>query len=302
MKVLVSGATGFIGTQLCQHLRTEGCTVWGLSRSRRDAASTSGVDRYIQWQPTTEVLPAAALEGVDAVVHLAGESVAGRWSAAHRKAIEESRVVGTRNLVAGIADAAERPRVLVSSSAIGFYGDRGDEDLTETSDAGQADDFLVQVSQKWEAEARAAEELGVPVVRLRTGIVLGHGGGALKEMLLPAKLGLGGPLGSGRQWWSWIHMNDVVGIVRHALDQTDSTVWNNTAPVPVRQKEFAREMGRVLRRPAFAPAPAFALKLVLGGFANELLSSKKVLPTATQASGYEYQYPEIGPALADLLG
>ncbi len=160
----------------------------------------------------------------------------------------------------------------------------------------------MQVSEKWEAEARAAEDLGVAVVRLRTGIVLGHGGGALKEMLLPAKLGLGGPLGSGRQWWSWIHMDDVLGIVRHALDQSDSTVWNNTAPVPVRQKEFAREMGRVLRRPAFAPAPGFALKLVLGGFANELLSSKKVLPVATQAAGYEYRYPELGGALADLLG
>ncbi len=302
MKVLVTGATGFIGTPLCRHLRSEGCTVWGLSRSRRDAAETSGVDRYIQWQPTEEPLPAAALEGVDAIVHLAGESVAGRWGAAHRAAIEASRVLGTRNLVAGIASAADRPRVLVSSSAIGFYGDRGDEDLTEASAAGQPDDFLVQVSEKWEAEARAAEDLGVAVVRLRTGIVLGHGGGALKEMLLPAKLGLGGPLGSGRQWWSWIHMDDVLGIVRHALDQSDSTVWNNTAPVPVRQKEFAREMGRVLRRPAFAPAPGFALKLVLGGFANELLSSKKVLPVATQAAGYEYRYPELGGALADLLG
>jgi len=188
----------------------------------------------------------------------------------------------------------------VSASAIGYYGDRGDEELTE--DSGPGNDFLADVSKEWEAEAVNAEAAGVTVIRLRTGIVLGHGGGALAEMLLPAKLGAGGPLGSGRQWWSWIHLQDVVGIIEHALGLQDSQALNNTAPEPVRQNAFAKALGRVLHRPAFAPAPAFMLKLVLGGFANELLSSKRVLPAATLASGYEYRFPELEGALRDILG
>ena len=303
MRILITGATGFIGSQLTRFLADQGHEVWALSRNATSAQQrVPALARAFNWDLMSEPAPAEAFEGVDAIVHLAGETVAGRWGAAHRKAIEESRVVGTRHLVAGMAAVEPRPRVLVSSSAIGFYGDRGDEELTEDSSPGDSSDFLARVGIGWEEEARKAEQIGVTVVRLRTGIVLGHGGGALEEMLLPAKLGAGGPLGSGKQWWSWIHIADVIGIIHHAIGLEASTVLNNTAPNPVRQKEFAKGLGRVLRRPAFAPAPAFALKLVLGGFANELLSSKRVLPAATQASGYEYRFPTLDGALADLLG
>ena len=301
MRALITGATGFIGSALSHRLRQKGHEVWALSRDGDSAARhVPAISRAFTWDPMAGPAPTEALEGVEAVVHLAGESVAGRWSARKREAIEQSRVVGTANLVAAIAELSQRPRVLVSSSAIGFYGDRGEEPLTEDSASG--DDFLAHVSQAWEAAARDAEGLGLTVVRLRTGIVLGRGGGALKEMLLPAKLGLGGPLGSGKQWWSWIHIDDAVGIIEHALSMKFSTALNNTAPVPVRQIEFAKALGRVLHRPAFAPAPAFALKLVLGGFAVELLSSKRVLPEATRASGYEFRFPELGAALEDILG
>ncbi len=282
-------------------MRREGHEVWALSRSGESATSGNpAIGRAFLWDPMGGPAPLEAFEGVEAVVHLAGESVAGRWSADKCAAIEQSRVIGTANLVAAIAELSERPRVLASSSAIGFYGDRGEETLTEESRGG--DDFLARVSKGWEAAARDAEGLGVAVVRFRTGIVLGPGGGALKEMLLPAKLGLGGPLGSGRQWWSWIHLDDAVGIIEHALHLNFSVAMNSTAPSPVRQIEFARALGKVLHRPAFAPAPAFVLKLALGGFSVELLSSKRVLPEATRGSGYEFRFPELGPALDDILG
>lgn len=301
MRTLITGATGFIGSALSRRLQRTGHEVWALSRGGDSATShLPAVSRAFAWDPMAGPAPAEAFEGVEAVVHLAGESVAGRWTRARREAIEQSRVVGTTNLVAAIEELSQRPRVLVSSSAIGYYGDRGEESLTEQSHSG--DDFLARVSREWEAAARGAEGLGVSVVRLRTGIVLGHGGGALKEMLPPAKLGLGGPLGSGRQWWSWIHLEDAIGIIEHALTLNQSTALNGTAPVPVRQIEFAKTLGGVLKRPAFMPAPAFVLKLVLGGFAVELLSSKRVLPEATRASGYDFRFAELGPALADILG
>ena len=300
MRTLLTGATGFIGRALSNRLHEKGHEVWALSRG--GGAATSGIpsiSRAFAWDPMGGPAPAGAFEGVEAVVHLAGESVTGRWNPDKLAAIEQSRVVGTANLVAAMGELSERPRILASSSAIGYYGDRDEETLTEDSRPG--DDFLARVGQGWEAAARDAEGLGISVVRFRTGIVLGPGGGALKEMLLPAKLGLGGPLGSGRQWWSWIHMDDAVGIIEHALGLNHSTALNCTAPVPVRQREFARSMGRVLKRPAFAPAPAFILKLVLGGFAVELLSSKRVLPEATRSSGYDFRFTELGPALEDLL-
>jgi len=301
MRTLITGATGFIGSALSHRLQQHGHEVWALSRGGDSATSRNpAISRGFAWEPMGGPAPAEAFEGVEAVVHLAGESVVGRWSADKREAIEQSRVVGTANLVAAIAELSQRPRVLASASAIGYYGDRGEDVLTEESSGG--DDFLAQVSQGWEAAARDAEGLGVTVVRFRTGIVLGPGGGALKEMLLPAKLGLGGPLGSGRQWWSWIHLDDAVGIIEHALALNFSTALNSTAPVPVRQIDFAKALGRVLHRPAIAPMPAFALKLVVGGFAVELLSSKRVLPEATRASGYEFRFPELGPALDDIIG
>ena len=301
MRILITGATGFIGSHLTAALADDGHEVWALSRSGDSARQrVPQLQRAFSWDPLAGPAPAEAFEGVEAVVHLAGESVAGRWGAAQKEAIEKSRTVGTANLVAGMAALEQRPRILASSSAIGYYGDRGDEKLTEAAEPG--DDFLAEVGKGWEAAAREAESLGVTVVRFRTGIVLGKGGGALKEMLLPAKLGLGGPLGSGKQWWSWIHMDDAVGVIRHAIAQESNCALNNTAPEPVRQRDFARAMGKVLRRPAFAPAPAFMLRLVLGGFATELLTSKRVIPEATMASGYEFRFPTLDGALQDLLG
>lgn len=301
MNILITGATGFIGSHLSEHLNNEGHRVTALSRdpdgARRQVPALAGA---FAWSPLSERPPAEALRDVEAIVHLAGEPVDGRWTDDKKEAIRDSRVIGTRNLVTAIAEAEKRPEVLVSGSAIGYYGDRGDETLTEDADPG--DDFLASVCREWEREAHAARELGLRVHTIRTGIVLGPDGGALEQMLLPAKLGLSGPLGSGRQWWSWIHIEDEVGILAHALTNlSESGALNGTAPGPVRQKEFAKALGRVLHRPAFLPAPAFALELVLGGFAVELLSSKRVLPEAARAAGYHFRHPDLEPALREIV-
>lgn len=300
MRVLITGATGFIGSAVCEHLAQGGHRVSVLSRDPGVARERlASIAEAVAWQPDAEPAPVTAIEGIDAIVHLAGESVAARWSSARKAAIRNSRILGTRNLVAGLAAATSRPRVLVSSSAIGYYGDRGNDLLTEDSAPGSG--FLADVCRGWEKEARAAESLGLKVIRLRTGIVLGADGGALAQMLTPAKLGLGGPLGSGRQWWSWIHLHDVVRLVAHCLEATGNAVYNNTSPVPVRQKEFARCLGRALGRPAFLPAPGVALRIVLGGFSSELLGSKRVIPEATLGSGFRYRFPELEAALEDLI-
>lgn len=301
MRVLVSGATGFIGTRLCQELAGAGHEVKALSRDPSAARQAlDGIDDAHAWAPNDEPAPPTVIEGADAIVHLAAERVNGRWTNAKKERIRNSRAAGTRNLVDAIEASDDRPTVLVSASAIGYYGDRGEEKLTEES--GPGDGFLPEVCQRWEEEATRAEELGLRVVRLRIGIVLDAGGGALGAMLLPFKLGIGGPLGSGRQWWSWIHRDDLVGIVRFALENERLTgVYNATAPEPVRQKDFAAVLGDVLHRPAFMPAPAFALKLVLGGFAVELLGSKRVLPGRIAAAGYEFEHPGLREALEAAL-
>ena len=301
MRVLVTGATGFVGRRLCQVLSESGCQVTALSR--RPGAARETVPTLTQafaWRPVEEVPPPESLEQVDAVVHLAGESVVGRWTARKRQAIRESRIRSTRNLVDALRQVEARPRTLISASAIGYYGDRGETELTESMPA--ADDFLGEVCGQWEREGKRAEAAGVRVVHLRIGIVLAAGGGALDAMLLPARLGLGGPLGSGRQWWSWIHREDLIGMVQHVLAHGNlSGPFNATSTNAVRQKDFARALGRVLSRPAFLPTPGFALKLVLGGFAVELLSSKKVLPDRIQESGYRFRYPDLEPALREIL-
>lgn len=299
MKILLTGATGFIGARLCEVFSQAGHTLTALSRDPVSAKRrVPQLAEAFHWSPLT--LPAQALEGCDAVVNLAGESVAGRWTDAKRKAIRESRVLGTKQLVTAFAQLAQKPKVLISASAIGYYGDRSEELLTE--DSAPRTDFLAQVCQEWEREAEQAAQLGVRVVRLRIGIVLGPGGGALQAMLPIFKLGGGGPLGPGRQWWSWVHRDDVVGLIAHALEKSDlSGPVNVTAPQAVRQKEFAQVLGRVLRRPAFMPAPAFALKFVLGEFSNELLSSKRVLPKRAQETGYRFRFAELEPALGDIL-
>ena len=301
MHVLVTGATGFLGRHLVRALAARGDDVTILSRGGQASLSrVPGAGAAHAWSPGAGAPPAAALAGVDAVVHLAGESVVGRWTAAKRARIRDSRVHGTRELVEAMLGAATPPRVLVSASAIGYYGERGDAELPESAAAGS--DFLATTCTAWEAEAQRAETGGVRVVRPRWGIVLARDGGALASMLRPARLGLSGPIGSGRQWWSWIHVDDVVGIVLHAVDGDAAGALNGAAPGAVRQRAFAKALGGVLNRPSFAPLPAFAARAILGGFASELLSSKHVVPTATLASGYAFRQPTLEDALRAALG
>jgi uncharacterized protein (TIGR01777 family) len=300
MNILITGATGFIGTKLCRTLALQGDRVTALSRDANRAKNQiPELSEAYDWNPESEPAPREAFEGVEAVIHLLGESVVGRWTLAKKTAIHKSRVVSTRNLVATLGSLNSRPHALISASAIGYYGDRMDEKLTEDSSPGS--DFLASVSQEWEMEACKAEDYGINVSRLRIGIVLALGGGALGAMLPSFRFGLGGPLGLGRQWWSWIHRDDLIGLVNHLLKNNYKGAVNAVAPSPVRQKQFARVLGGVLSRPALLPAPVFALKLVLGGFASELLSSKLVLPTVAEQSGYTFRYPNLENALSDLL-
>ena len=299
MNVLISGATGFVGRALCERLAAEGHTLRAFSRNQRRAQQTLPGVEVFAWDAEHDEPSTKALAGVDAVIHLAGESVVGRWTQAKKQAIVSSRVDSTQNLVSAIGRHQHKPAVLICASAIGYYGDRGDRELTEEDSAG--DDFLAETSVAWERTAADAEQYGVRVVTLRIGIVLAPKGGALGQMLLPFKLGLGGPLGSGRQWWSWIARDDLVGLIEFLLTSDFAGPINATAPRPERQKDFTRALGRALRRPAFLPAPAFVLKLVLGGFSAELLSSKKVLPAAAERLGYRFQHPDLEPFLRQAL-
>jgi uncharacterized protein (TIGR01777 family) len=299
MKALVTGATGFVGPRLLRLLDRPVVVTRNPDRAR--AAVGHLAERIIRWNPLEGPPPAEAFEGVDAVLHLAGESVAeGRWTAAQKNRIRDSRVVGTRHLVQGIAQAARKPAVLVSASAVGFYGDRGDEELTES--ARPADDFLAKVCIDWEREAVAAENAGVRVVTARTGIVLGAGGGALAKMLTPFKLGGGGPLGNGRQWMPWIHVADLARLYVHAVDTTTIRgPMNAVAPNPVRNLEFTKALGRALHRPAFIPAPYFGLRLLFGEFAQVLFASQRVIPRVALDTGFVFQFPEIAAALREIL-
>jgi uncharacterized protein (TIGR01777 family) len=299
MRVLVTGATGFIGRRLCPFLAGAGYTVIALARN--PAAALRRIPHLahaLPWDPLT----VPSLEGageVEAVVHLAGERISGRWTPAKKRRIWESRVLGTRNLVAALARLPRRPRVLVSASAIGYYGDGGERELTE--DAPPGEDFLARVCVGWEEEARRAGGLGVEVVCLRLGVVFGRGGGALTPLLVLARLGLAGPIGSGRQWWSWVHMDDVIGAVRFLLERPLRGPINVTAPHPVRQRDLARALGRLLKRPAFLPTPGWALRLLLGEVAQELLSSRRVLPHRLLQAGYTFRYPDLEEAVRDVL-
>ncbi len=301
MSVLITGATGFVGRRLCAVLAGAGHELVALSRDPEAAKSkVPQLAAAHAWDPLAAPAPKAAFAGVDAVVHLAGESVASRWTRKKMQSIRDTRELGTRHLVDSIAAADSRPQVLVSASAIGFYGDRSDEELTEES--GPGNDFLSEVCQAWEQEAKRVDDLGVRLVTLRIGVVIGAGGGALEAMLPPFKMGVGGPMGSGRQWWSWVHRDDLVAMIQRALsDSSLEGVYNATAPEPISQKEFGKVLGKVLRRPAFLPTPAFALRLALGGFSSELLSSKRVLPAKLQEAGFEFRYAELEAALREAL-
>jgi uncharacterized protein (TIGR01777 family) len=255
----------------------------------------------IGWNPLEGPPPPESFDGVDAVFHLAGESVAeGRWTTTQKARIRESRVLGTKNLVAGILQNKNGVKKLISSSAVGYYGDRGEEDLTESSSPGN--DFLADVCVGWEREADIAREQGVRVVTMRTGIVLGAGGGALAKMLTPFRLGAGGPLGNGRQWMPWIHVADLARLYTHASETSSiNGPMNAVAPNPVRNSEFTKALAAQLKRPAFMPAPYIGLRLVFGEFAKVLFASQKVLPQVALETGFTYQFPFIQEALKDIL-
>ena len=296
MIVALSGATGLIGGALAQRLTGDGHEVVPLVR-RPPRPS----ERAIAWDPARGTIDRTALEGCDAVVHLAGESVFGRWSAAKQQRIRDSRVAGTRIVSEALARLAHPPQVLLAASAIGFYGDRGAEQLTERSTPG--DDFLARVARDWEAATAPATAAGVRVVNLRFGVVLSPTGGALAKMLPAFRLGLGGPIGSGEQYLSWIALDDVLAAIAHALT-TASLMGpvNITAPEPVTALDFARTLGRVLRRPALLRVPLFALRILFGAESAWLLQSgQRVLPSRLIASGFRFRFSALEPALRQLL-
>lgn len=301
MKIMVVGASGFLGSRVVAALRQrgDGVAVTGRDAGRLRAKFGEDVGRD-EWDPASGPLPAGALEGVEGVVNLAGESVAsGRWTKARKERIRESRVAGTRNLVASLASASQKPAVLVSASAIGYYGDAQHRALHET--AANGSDFLAEVCAAWEAEAGKARAAGVRTAVVRFGVVLGRDGGAYPSMSRPFRMFLGGPIGLGRRWISWIHVDDVLGLILHLLDTgTADGVFNGTAPQPVSNAEFTRELAAALKRPALFPVPPLALRILLGGFATVVLCSQRVLPLRTLASGYAFKFPTLRAALQDL--
>jgi uncharacterized protein (TIGR01777 family) len=302
MRVAVTGATGTIGRALVGELRGRGDEVTALSRDAERAAATLGVPAEAWSAPSAEPAPAAALSGRDAVVHLIGETIAQRWSDEAKREIRESRVLGTRNLVAGLRALpdSERPRVLVSQSGAGVYGARADERLDEGAPVG--DDFVARMVVDWEAEASAARELGLRVVLTRTGPVLSEGG-ALAKMLPFFKLGLGGPVAGGRQYFPWVHLDDVVGAMLFALDtEAASGPLNVTAPEPVTNRDFSRALGRVLHRPAFAPVPALALRTLYGEMAMIVTTGQRAVPARLVELGYAFRRPDLEDALRDVTG
>ena len=304
MRVAVTGATGMLGSALVRALVERGDEVTALSRNAGRASEALGVTAEAWADPEAERPPLDALRGRDAVVHLLGEVIAQRWSDEARREIRDSRVLSTRNLAAALAElsAEERPRVLVSGSGAGWYGHRGDERLDEST-AEPGDDFLAQLSADWESEARGAEELGVRVVLSRTGVVLSDSGGALEKMLPFFKAGIGGPVAGGRQYVPWVHRDDVVGATLFALDN-DAVKGpvNVTAPEPVTNKELSRALGRVLRRPAFAPVPALGVKALYGDMAQIVTTGQRAVPGRLTELGYEFRRPDLEPALRDATG
>jgi uncharacterized protein (TIGR01777 family) len=281
MEIAVTGAAGFVGRRVVERLSRGGQTVHAVS---------------LRTAPRSQ-----DFENCEAVIHLAGEPVAQRWTAAARERIRVSRVDGTRSLVMALGGLAEPPRVLISASAIGYYGSRGDEILTESS--GPAGDFLGKLAVDWEREAKQAEKLGIRVVLLRIGVVLGRGGGALDRMLVPFRLGLGGKIGAGNQWMSWVHLDDLAELVAFALATPELTgAVNATAPNPVTNADFTRELAHAVHRPAIFPVPQLALNLLFGEMASIIYASQRVLPDAACRKGFQFRYSSIRTALYEILG
>lgn len=299
MRILISGSTGLVGTALIPPLTTAGHEVVRLVRSN----SRSSSKEMVQWNPDAGYIDAAGLETVDAIVHLAGESIAsGRWTPQKKARIRESRVRGTKLLCETLSHAANPPKTLICASAIGYYGDRGDEVLTESSSAGSG--FLADVCRDWEGACDAARQKGLRVVNLRTGVVLSTAGGALAKMLTPFKMGVGGVVGSGKQFMSCIDLEDLTGAILHALATESITgPLNGVCPTPVTNREFTTTLGKLLGRPTVLPLPAFAARVMLGEMADELLlASQRVEPTKLQQSGFTFRYPTVEGALRHALG
>ena len=304
MRIAVTGATGMLGSALVRALVERGDEVTALSRNAERARKALGVSAETWADPEADQPPLDALRGRDGVVHLLGEVIAQRWSDEAKREIRDSRVLSTRNLVAALSElpAEERPRVLVSQSAVGWYGHRGDEPVDESTEQ-PGDDFLAQVTADWEVEARHAQDFGIRVVLTRTGVVLSDSGGALEKMLPFFKAGIGGPVAGGRQYVPWVHVDDVVGATVFALDNDAvSGPVNVTAPEPVTNKELSRTLGRVLRRPAFAPVPALAVKALYGDMAQIVTTGQRAMPGRLTELGYSFRQPELKPALRDATG
>ena len=295
-RVLVSGVSGPIGAALLPSLQGQGLEIGRLVRGDAKGAGQISWDPQVSLRPTT-------VAGFDAVIHLAGESIVGRWTDTKKQAIRESRVGGTTSVATALAQTTAKPRVFVCASAIGFYGSRGTETLDEGSASGQG--FLAEVCREWEQASRVASDAGIRTVNIRIGLVLSGKGGALMKMLTPFRFGLGGRLGSGRQCWSWIHVDDIVGAIHHAIRlESLSGPVNLVTPNPVSNSQFTETLSTVLHRPAWFPVPEFALHLAFGRMAAEelLLSSQRVRPGKLEASGYQFRFPELRGALEDLVG
>ena len=296
MKVLITGASGLIGQALQKSFTEKGYDLLLASRKAPED------ERHIQWDIESGFTDPKKLEDIDAVVHLAGENVSGlRWTDDKKKAIHDSRVLGTRNVVNAISKLENKPKVFIAASAIGFYGERGDEEVTESSAAG--DNFLADVSRAWEAESRRAEDAGIRTVLLRTGIVLSKDGGALSTMLLPFKLGFGGVVGSGKQWMSWISLDDEIAVINFAIENENLRgAVNAVSPNPVTNHDFTKTLGEVLYRPTFMPLPEFAVSMVFGEMGDALLlASTKVIPKRLTDAGFEFKYAELKGAIEHAL-
>lgn len=301
MKVVITGATGFVGQVIVKQLLSAGDEVIVLTRNVARAALILGSScRYYQWDESDALPPIEAMEGADGMINLMGESISKRWDEQQKKKIYNSRIQGTHKLVEGLEKLKVRPKVFVSTSAIGIYGNRGPEEINESSSL--ADDFLGKVCKDWENEANKARNFGARVAIIRVGIVLGPKGGALEKMLPVFKLGGGGPLGSGNQYMSWIHIEDLAAMYVEALkNEQIKGVLNGTSPYPATNSEFTKVLGHVLRRPAFLPAPSFAIKIAFGEMSQILLEGQKVLPVKFKESKFKFRYPTLEMALKETI-
>ncbi len=300
--IIVTGATGLIGKKLCEKLNKQGANVFVFTRNPENAKKVLPYMReYIKWNPMNISSWIDKINGKDAIINLAGENIMSRrWNEKHKKKITQSRLITTRALVNAINHVENRPAVFISASAIGYYGFTGNAEITEESKPGE--DFLALLTQKWEREAIDVEYLGVRRVSIRIGVVLDKSGGALARMIIPFKFFAGGPLGSGKQWFSWIHIDDLVNLFLFALDNENMKgVYNATAPHPVRMKDFAKMLGKILHRPSILPVPGFVLKIMLGEGAEYLIKGSRVFPIKTLAAGFKFKYESAEAALSHLL-